>query len=373
MSLTQAPPWVTEDEIVPWSALPPEIRDAPISVAWIGTDGSYWPLTGLDAGSEGAFITGDIEGLVHVPFEGIWTKPADGPPRYERQVDARKEVSFQLGLYSDTALGWYDTEARWWAGCKSDDTGFLSVTTLRHGQLWLPMQLLQAPKCTLPDDPTNGGTNCAVHNVVLAVDGEPRFRRPDVTPAPWVRPPGPIDRGTLAVANRSFRPQWPMYFIEADPTLTSKVMLPDGPNAMVADSYNPLSDVPNIGALFGIPVINDLIGQYTATRETNMIPLPDIEPGNHVLIDTDPSHRIAVAFLDPVDNIVKKFIRNSELLDWLTGHYGESGLPYIQRFKGQGFSIPIPPRSVAALPVMHNIAGRRIGVQLPQTFDSALH
>lgn len=364
-------PWIADDIIVPWSQLPDEIRTCPISIAWIGSDGKFWPLTGLDAGAEGAFISGDIDGLVHVPFEGLWTKPAYGAPRYERQIDARKEVSFKLGLYSDTELGWYDTETRWWAGCKSDATGFLSVTTIRHGQMWIPMQLLEAPKCNLEDDPTI--SRCAVHDVVLAVDGEPRFRRPDVAPQPWTRPAGTIDRGILQVANRSFRPQWPIYFIEADPTLISHVMLADGPNAVVADTYNPLDDWPQLGELFGSPVIDDILGRFTRTRETNMIPIPDIEPGEHAIIDTDPSHRIAVTVLDPVDNIIKQTIRNSELLDWLFGQYGESGLPLIQRFKGQGFSIPIPPRTVATLPVMHNIAGRRIAVQLPQTFDSALH
>lgn len=366
-------PWIGDDIYVPWSEVSAEIRDAAISIAWIGCDGSYWPLTGLDAGAEGAFITGDIDGIVHVPFEGIWTKPAYGQPRFERKIDARREVAFQLGLYSDTALGWYDTEARFWAGCKADDTGWLSVTTLRHGQLWMPMQLLEAPKCSLPDDPTFGDTNCAVHNVVLAVDGDPRYRRPDVSPKPWKRPPGPNDQGLLQVANYTYLPQWPVFTLEASPTQTTTIWLPDGPNAIASDTYNPLSDLPDFAALFGIPIIDDILKQWVATRTTNMLPIPDLQPGEHAIIDTDPTHRIAVTVLDPVDNVVKAVIRNSELLDWLFGSYGESGLPLIQRFKGQGFSIPIPPRSVASLPVMCNRAGQRIWVQLPQTFDSALH
>jgi hypothetical protein len=104
-----------------------------------------------------------------------------------------------------------------------------------------------------------------------------------------------------------------------------------------------------------------------------MIPIPELQPGEHAIIDTDPAHRIAVTVLDPTDNIIKQFIRNSELLEWLTGNYGDTGLPLIQRFKGQGFSVPIPPRSVATLPVKHSVAGKRIAVQLPQTFDSPLH
>lgn len=354
-------------EDAPWSSLPPEIRDAPISCKWIGSDGRVWPLTGLDAGAEGAFVTGDIDGLVHVPFEGIWTSPAYGPPRFERTVDGRREVAFQLGLFSDTSIGWYDTESRWWSGCKKDQTGFFSVTTIRHGELWMPMQLLDTPKATLSSgDPSR--QRVQIHNIVLAVDGEPRWHRPDVAPPPWRRPAGTIDKGVLRVANRGTEPAWPIFFLDAP----GRIMLPDGPNAFTSDQYNPLDDWPRLGELFGIPVIDDILGRYTRTRSANMIEIPELQPGEHAIIDTDPSHRIAVTILDPTDNIVKRFIRNSELLDWLSGHYGDSGLPLIQRFKGQGFSVPIPPRSVATLPIMHSRPGAQIAVQLPQRFESAL-
>jgi hypothetical protein len=365
--MTTMLPHVTD---APWSSLPPEIREAPISCKWIGSDGMVWPLTGLDAGAEGAFVVGDIDGIVHVPFEGVWTSPAYGPPRFERTVDARREIAFQLGLYSDTTLGWYDTESRWWRGCKKDATGFFSVTTLRHGELWLPMQLLDTPKAPLIGQPSQQKT--LLHTIILAVDGEPRWRRPPTEPPPFKRPPGPKDLGILQVANRGTEPAWPIYFLEAPLGGKSKVELPDGPNAIASDIINPLDDWPKLSELFGIPLVDEILGRFTRSRETNMIPIPDLNPGEHAIIDTDPSHRIAVTILDPVDNIIKKFIRNSELLDWISGHYGDSGLPLIQRFKGQGFSVPIPPRSVATLPVKHNRTGARISVQCPQLFESAL-
>ena len=363
--MTSMLPHITD---APWSSLPPEIRDVPISCKWIGSDGRIWPLTGLDAGAEGAFVVGDIDGLIHVPFEGVWTKPAYGPPRFERAIDGRKEIAFQLGLYSEEAIGWFDTETRWWSGCKRDATGYFSVTTLRHGELWLPMQLLDTPKAALSPTIERRFNRAQIHNIVLAVDGEPRWRRPDSAPPPWVRPVGTVDRGVIHVANRSTVPTWPIYFLDAP----GKVSLPDGPNAFTSDQYNPLDDWPRLGELFGLPIIDSIFDRYTRTRSANMIDIPELQPGEHAIIDTDPTHRIAVTILDPVDNIVKRFIRNSELLDWLTGHYGDTGLPLIQRMKGQGFSIPIPPRSVAALPVMHSRAGAKIAVQLPQRFDSAL-
>lgn len=365
--MTSMLPHITD---APWSSLSPEIRDAPITCKWIGSDGHVWPLTGIDAGAEGAFITGDIEGMVHVPFEGVWTSPAYGPPRFERTVDGRREISFSLGLYSDTSLGWYDTETRWWRGCRKDQTGFWSVTTLRQGELWLPMQLLDTPKSTMGADPSQ--QRVMIHNIVLAVDGEPRWRRPDTAPPPWKRPPGIVDRGYIVVANRGTEPAWPVYFLEAHPTLKSKVSLPDGPNAFTSDRFNVLDDWPQLGEMFGIPLIDEILGRHTRTRSSNMLEIPELLPNEHALIDTDPSHRIAITILDPVDNVIKQFLRNSELLAYIFGHYGDTGLPLIQRFKGQGFSIPIPPHSVATLPVMHNRAGRKIYVQLPQRFESAL-
>jgi hypothetical protein len=363
-------PWVADDVDVPWSALTPMIANFPISIGWIDCLGNYWPLTGINGGSLGAFITGDIDGLVHVPFEGLWTQPAYGQPRYERQVDARKEVAFQLGLYSDTSLGWYDVESRWWAGCRSDATGFLSVTTYKHGQLWIPMQLLEAPKCKLDDDAAR--QRFAVHNVVLACDGEPRFRRPDKQPLPFTATTGTNGTsGYITVANLSLRPQWPYYICEAPANIT----LPDGPSVIVGDAYtyNLLSDWPDLLNTFGDPVVDTDAGTLTWKRTPNTVTVPALIAGNNALIDSDPSHRIAVSALDPVDNSMKQDIRNSTILSMLFGSYGQSGLPLIQQWSGaQGFVTPIPPRCVATLPVSTSTIGNRIWLYLPQLWDSAL-
>lgn len=364
-------PITDQPGIPPWSQLPAHIRQEFVSVKWIGSDGVVWPLAGLDGGVLGAFITGPIDGMVHVPWEGIWTKPAWGPPRFERTVDGRREITFRLALYSDHELGWVDVESRWWRGCRRDQTGFFTLTTRRFGELWLPMQLLEAPKCALETDPMM--QKVALHDVTLAVDGEPQWRRPDGQPAPVKRPTGDVDKMILRVANRSLEsPAWPIFIIEAPAGGISHVFLPDGPNAFTTDRENPFDDWPRLAGLFGIPILDQVLKTTTRTRTAHMIEIPPLEPGNHVLIDTDPTHRIAISVKDPIDNILKKYIRNSELLNWLTGQYGDSGLPIAQQFHGQGFSIPIPPRSVASLPVQHNRARGRIWVQLPQRFETAL-
>lgn len=346
-----------------WTDLGVDVRAENITIKILGLSGRVWNLAGLDMGVQGAWIAGPIEGMVHVPFEGVWTKPAYGPPRFERTVDSGREIGFPLALSSDSALGWYDTEAKFWNDVTPDGGAFFSITTRRYGEMWVPIQLKEAPKDTLDDDPTHDGNNFQIWNVVLAVDGNPRWRQPDVAPAPYVK--HGQNKPLLRVVNRGTQPAWPVYIVSAP----GKVKLPDGPNAVIsAETENPLlTDLSSLLNLFGLPNFFGL-----RTRDTHMIDVPELLPGEHAVIDTDPSHRIAISAIDPQDNIIKQFLRNSELADWLFGHYGDTGLPLLQRFHGQGFSIPIPPRSIATLPVSHSQSGGKIWVRVPQRFERAI-
>lgn len=369
MTTVEAPGYMRTEKH-PWRSLPAEIRDEAVTLKWIGSDGVVWPLAGLEGGIDGAFIAGDIEGLVHIPYDQIWTKPAYSPPRFQRAVEGRKEISFPLGLMSDSSLGWYDTGSRFWRGMKHRETGFFTLTTRRFGELWLPMQLLDV-KCTFADDPAR--QRFSLHDVILAVDGDPRWRRPDVRPAPFVRGTAAQAKseGVLRGVNRGTEPSWPIYVISAP----GKVWLPDGPNAFTQPALESdiLSDWPQLGRLFGIPFIDDLLGTLTRKRtDTNMIEVPELQPGEHAIIDTDPSHRLAITATEPVDTLVKKFVRNSELLNWILGEYGDTGIPLLQRFEGQGFTCPIPPRSAATLPVRHSQPGGKVYVQIPQRFEMAI-
>lgn len=316
-----------------WSDLPPEVRGENISVKIIGPTGRVWNIAGTDMGLQGAFIAGAIDGMVHVPFESVWTKPAYGPPRFERTVDSRREIALPIGLSSDTALGWYDTEAKFWNDVTADTTSFFCITTRRYGEMWVPVQLLEAPKDPMDWDPTRqGAKSFQIWNVILVVDGNPRWRQPDLTPPPFVSVQDG-HKGVLRVANRGTEPSWPVYIVSAP----GQVYLPDG---------------------------------YDNTAK--MIKIPELLAGEHTLIDTDPSHRIAISARDAADNPIKQFIRNADLLEWIFGEYGDSGLPVLQRFHGQGFSVPIPPKTIATLPVKHSKTGGKIWVRIPQRFDRAI-
>lgn len=325
-----------------WSDLPPEVRGENISIKIIGASGRVWNLAGTDMGLQGAFIAGAIDGMVHVPFESVWTKPAYGPQRFERTVDSRREIAFPLGLSSNSALGWYDTEAKFWNDVTPNKTAWFTITTRRYGEMWVPVQLLEAPKDPMEWDPTRQGrTSFQIWNVTLVVDGNPRWRQPDLIPPPFTATEKNGYKGVIRVANRGTEPAWPVFIISAP----GKVYLPDGPDAVIGE---------------------------TRKRDTNMIEIPELAAGEHCLIDTDPSHRIAISAVDPVDGPIKKFLRNSDLLDWIFGEYGDSGLPVLQRFKGQGFSNPIPPKSIATLPVMHSRKNGKIWVRIPQRFERAI-
>ena len=103
-----------------------------------------------------------------------------------------------------------------------------------------------------------------------------------------------------------------------------------------------------------------------------MIRVPKLNKGEHVTIDTNPEHRIAISDKDPVRGPFKDLVDNSELLSWLFGEFGESGKTILERFHGQGFDSPIPPNTVATLPVYHSQIGARISVRLPQLFERAI-
>lgn len=318
-----------------------------INLKWIGNDDQLWHTGGFYGGAEGALITGPVKGMVHVPFKSIWHEPAYKPPRFERTVDERREISTRITLMSDNEVGWFDTESKFWNGMDGNTPGHWCVFTRRYGDLYLPMQLLNAVENELEDDPTANGYNAQEWDILLAADGEPRWRTPDIRPKPWrndmsvtksvkqddnpLSPNVTVGVGQLKVANKGTTPAWPVYHV----TAPGRCWLPDGVSG-------------------------------------RMLRVPKLNPGEHVLIDTDPSHRIAISALDPVDDWTKQLVRNSELLNWLFGEYGDSGQMVIERFHGQGFTQAIAPESVAVLPIWHSQPGARVSVRLPQRYERAI-
>jgi hypothetical protein len=329
-----------------WSELPAHLRASGMSNKWIGSTDDVFHISGFNEGAEGVFISGPIKGLVHRPFKSIWHEPAYGAPRFERTVDERREIATRIAICSDSEFGWQDTETKWWNGCNGDSPGWWCTFTRRTGELYLPMQLAEAVQTELTEDP--GYTNHVQEwDILLAADGEPRWRMPDIQPADWVNnlsvtttvkrdesplaPDITVGVGKLRVANRGTAPAWPVFTVSAP----GRCWLPDGASG-------------------------------------RMIRVPKLGNGEHIIVDTNPENRIAISALDPVDDWTKQVVRNSELLTWLFGQYGQSGVSVLERFNGQGFTQPIAPGTVATLPVYHDTETARISVRIPQLYERAI-
>lgn len=336
-----------------WSELDDNLRADGINLGWIGCDdpitkaaGRTWNTGGFMAGGQGAIITGPVRGMVHVPFKGIWHEPAYGPPRFERTVDERREISTRIALMSDSKFGWFNTEAKWWNGMTGDTPGFWTIFTRKFGQYYLPMQLLDAVETPLEDDPTAHGNNMQEWDILLAADGEPRWRTPDLKTDPWVNhfartttiktgdsltsPTITVGVGTFDIANRGTRAEWPIVTV----TAPGRCWISNGP-----------------------------------TNE--MIRVPKLNKGEHIVVDTDPSHRIAISALDPVDAWTKRIIKNPDLLEWLLGKKTPTGT-ILERFHGQGFSNPIEPGTVGRITVFHSEEGAKVSVRIPQRWERAI-
>lgn len=340
---------MTTASIQRWSDLPQHRRAGGINIGWSGNDDRFWDIGGFNEGAQGAVISGPVKGMVHRPWTGIWHQPAYGPPRFERTIDERREITFPITLMNDTEFGWANTETLWWNGLDGEAPGFFHVFTRYKGNFYIPMQLVEAVEDELEEDPTNNGNNSQQWWIKLAADGEPRWRTPDLRPLEWVvKNTDPViqvkrDESLLAplvnvrvhkfkVANKGTAPAWPVFVVGAP----GYVWLPDGVSG-------------------------------------RMLRIPRLYPGENVLIDTNPEHRIAISSMDPSPSWVDNILSNVDLLEWLgINEFQERTESVLERFHGQGFTKPIEPGTVATLPVFHSQVGARVSVRLPQRHERAI-
>jgi hypothetical protein len=331
-----------------WADLDENLKASGINLGWIGNDDLGWNIGGFMAGTQGAIITGPVKGMVHVPFKGIWHEPAYGPPRFERTVDERREISTRITLFSDDSdFGWFNTETKWWNGMDGKTPGFWTFFTRRQGDLFIPMQLLDAVETPLENDPTMDGNNMQEWDILLAADGEPRPRTFPLEPPEWVN----------------------------DMARTTTIKQDDNPGSPIITVGWTVIKVANRGTEGEWPIVTvSAPGRCWISNgsTTDMVRVPYLNPGEHVVIDTNPEHRIAISALDPADSWVKRIIRNSELLDFLFGEYGDSGETVLERFHGQGFSNTIEAGTVGKITVFHDTPGARISVKLPQRYERAI-
>lgn len=321
-----------------------------ISFKWIGADDRVWHIGGHMAGAEGALMVPPIKGFAHVPFDSVWSEPAYSAPRFERTIDKRRDMTFRMLLFDDDEYGWTGVESKWWNGMRRDTPGWFCAFNRKFGEVYVPAYLGDTVETELEDDPSQDAA--MVWDIMLSVDGEPRWRQPDLRTPDWVNdlsrtttvkrddeklaPDITVGVGTFKIANRGSVSSWPVVTLSA----------PDAGNQPA----------------------RWWISDGSTTR---MVRVPPLNKGEHVIIDTNPENRIAISSLDPEDDWMKQIVRNSELLTWLFGQYGESGISVLERFHGQGFTQPIAPESVGTITVYCDTRNMRASVRLPQRFERA--
>lgn len=346
-----------------WEALPDRLAAESVTNKLMLSNSEVFHLSGTHAGTEGVMITGAIEGLGEIPGKGVWAETAEGAPTFERWVDGKLEIGFKALVIEDSSFGWSATRRRFFDGLSPREPSWWSTTTRSWGEVWVPV-LRDNLVTVFEDDPTSNGDNLSIHDVTLAVSGDPRWRRPDYV--------GMFQNkgqsvGSIRVINRGTVPAWCYFICEAP----GRVLLPDGPNAVITPvDATEHKDFPGLLGLFNL---GELLpwGQRRRRDPKTVVDLT-LYAGEHTLVDTDPRHKLAIAASDPVDNGWLEWINNAELLKILTGNAGERATTVMERLRGQGFRVPIPARSEATLPVSHSRYGGRIWCVVPQRFDHAL-
>lgn len=333
-----------------WSELNHNLRSPGMSIKWIGNDNrpEVWNWAGFMEGAQGAFISGPIKGMVHRPFKTIWHEPAYGPPRFERSVDERRQISTRLAVVSDSEFGWQDVETTLWDGLNETDPGYWTVTTRRTGELWVPMQLIDVVETELTEDPMYENY-VQEWDILLGVDGDPNWRAPDLQTPSWMWSDlVPVDRyprttakykgkqytvrvGKFKIANRGHKRSWPIITLAAPQkgTKPARWWISNG-------------------------------------SSTEMIPVPPLNKGEHITVDTNPENRVAVSALEPLNRRIRN---NVDLKTWLFGQYGQPGVSPLERFHGQGFDNPCAPGEVSTITVYSDTPHLRASVRLPQRYE----
>lgn len=311
------------------------------------SNNKVWHLSGPGQGQEGVVLARELEGVMQPEFE---IRYSEGPYLIgaipERVDYQRRRINLGVVIQPNgnperpeepNPFSYRLIEDQWWQSWSETVPGFLGCFTRTHGWRWLKVLLAEATKTAISIDPVAHGNNAMMWN--MAIDAPwPMYAKRSLTkkwstkPHPDAMYRGPYD-GHIKIANRGTWLSWPKYLI----TGTGDVSVQDG-------------------------------------NEGKMVRLPRFyaDDGKFMLIDTDPTKRTVTTQKDPVDDLLYKFMRNSQLLDVLLHDVTSRRLPAQRRIPGGiGFNNPIPPRTVANIRVTHSNPRGTITCIMPQQFRMA--
>jgi hypothetical protein len=351
-----------------FAGLPRRWQNTETKIVLIGVDGSYWNLTGNYAGKEGVTLAQHVTGLMHLPFN---TLVSEGPYQigatYER-TDVKKRtinIGVQVNVHTtgtDTLWSYRRIEERWWRAWSFKEDSWLGCYTRSHGWRWLRVRLSEDPKTPFVLDPVafddgfmqwdmvvvalqpywlkatkaskwvnSASTSMNWYTVEqLVAAAENTFSEILTGQGGTLVPGHDIGSGVLKAWNHGDVAEWPKFLVSSP----GRAWIQDG----------------NGGAMIPLPVTTDQDGT--------------------VLVDTDPMARTLTCSTDPVDPLLYRILRNSELLQVLLGDVVNSTQPINKRFYGR-FTTPIPPRSLANIKVFHSDPTGTVAMLVGQRFEKA--
>jgi hypothetical protein len=349
---TRHPGW---QRFTNWNDLGPHghaLRARATKIVYLSPDGRrLWNLAGNWEGKEGVVLLQKLSGTMHAPFEQRYSAGPYMLGEELERTDYRKRV-INLGVvvgpainylaqerFPDNEFAYRMLEEKWWRDWPehhSEPAGFLGEYTRTHGWRWARVRYGEHNDQALDLDPVAYGNNKQAWAMTI------HAQFPFYSKRPWTKlwlndalnaQINGKNHGAISVVNRGDWPQWPKFIIEGAGTVT----IQDG----VTD---------------------------------RMVELPKIRPADGmVLVDTDPAKRTLTGEHDPIDTKFWKFVRNSEILDYLLGDLtnADSGIPIGRRMPGGiGFTSQIPAHSNAKIKVTHTSHAGKITAIVGQWFKS---
>lgn len=339
------------DDLGPWGK---QLRGRATKIVYLSPDGRRLYNIGGDwKGTEGVILDQKLGGSMHIPFEHRYSGGAYMIGEELERTDYRKRV-INLGViigphvnflakqrFPDNEFAYRMLEERWWADWpenRRDPAGYLGEFTRTHGWRWIRVRFGEPNDQPLDLDPTAYGNNVAAWN--MTIHGQFPFysKRPFSTV--WRNDAANAqlngrNHGVIDLVNRGDWPQHVKFIIEGTTAKDGDITIQDG--------------------------ITD-----------RMVPLPRVFASDGmILVDTDPAKRTLTGEHDPVDNEFYKFIRNSDIADYLIGDLtgADSGLPVGRRMPGGvGFMSQIPAKSEVSIKVTHTNPNAKITAIVPQWY-----
>ncbi|AID58833.1 minor tail protein [Mycobacterium phage Gaia] len=349
-------------------ALPENLKAVQTKVMYVGVPHPTlkrrltWTLAGTGAGREGLLLAPQLSGMMHVPFEqlmsegpytiGAFPERTDWKSRAINMgvyvnPDIAPHISGESGRLIDNPFRYRMLEDRWWGSWSATEDGYLGVWTRTHGWRWLRVRLASDSKTAFELDPTAYENNFMQWDMSIVATNPYWAKRDEFatwkntieTSTIWDKiedllnefiPGLHVGEGKIKIPNRGDQPAYPKFIVSSP----GKAWIKEG---------------------------------------DHWIELPLLTPKDgYVLVDTDPNARTLTASTDPVDPLLFRILRNSQLLDFLLHDILDTGLPVWRRFdKSFSPASRIPPKTLATLEVRHSNADGTITAICPQRYAMA--